>query len=95
MPAQVEVWAIPGVPLREADWRAAGFTSLKKYLQSVIAGHEGHRRNDCLRCEKASVLPYATFGTFDPKTGQTVVLFQADTIDDLPEESIPDVLIFD
>lgn len=95
MPAQVEIWATPGTPLREADWREAGFTSLKLYLQAIIAGHEGHRRNDCLRCEKASILPYATFGTFDPRTGATEVLFQAETIEDLPEESIPNVLIFD
>jgi hypothetical protein len=91
---KVEIWATKGMPLRQSEWEKHRYNNLPEYVQALINSHEGHRKGDCKTCLKLDPLPLASFGMFDPNTGEKEVVMSCETEEDLPTESIPGILEF-
>lgn len=91
---QVEIWALPGAPLKESDWLNYGYDSLADYVTKEKNGHKDHRKEACGKCLKLSNEPLVSFGNLDAKTGFKTVKKVCQTVDDLPTEDIDGVLIF-
>lgn len=87
---QCEIWAFKGEPLRESDWIKNGHKSLADYIDSLIAGHDGHQRTGCRVCRDNEKLTYCTFGSLDDMQ----VRFIAKSKNDLPITDIEGVLIY-
>jgi len=92
--SQLEIWALPGQPLKEEDWLKSGFDSLADYVQHELNNHSGHMRKGCIHCDKIKNEPLVSFGTFNPSTGKKVVKMVCNTKEDLPTKSIKNILIF-
>ncbi len=91
---QLEIWALPGQPLQEKDWKDYGYKSLEDYVVKLTLDHTGHQKKACKYCLKYKNLDLVSFGTFDPDTGAKDVKMLCKTVEDLPKETIPDVVIF-
>lgn len=92
--AQVEIWTFPGMPLKEKDWLNEGYNSLEDYVQKLILNHDNHQKISCKICLDLSREPIVSFGSLNNK-GEKEVKMVCKTLQDLPSEDIPDVLIFD
>lgn len=93
--AQVMIWARPGEPLTQSAWEEAGFATLRAYVKSLLAeGTKNAVYSQPDRRAKIKRMNVCSFGTFNPKTGERVVLLSCKALKDLPTESIPGVLEF-
>lgn len=86
--ARIKIWARPGEPLREKDWKANGFATLADYVKSLDQeSRKGHRKNG--RDEGSSDhLPLVSFGVFDPMNEKKEVVVLCKTYEDLPVGNI-------
>lgn len=91
---QIEIWAMPGAPLKETDWLNYGYDSLADYVEKERTGHVGHQPYACKKCLDNSTQPLVSFGNFNPTTGFKIVRKVCQSLDDLPTEDIDGVLIF-
>ncbi len=89
---QLEIWTLPGQPLKQSEWLKNGYTSLADYVQRQIEGHSGHQKKVCKKCEELSRFPLVSFGRLtDPKE----IVLTCETEKDLPTQDIEGVLVFD
>lgn len=91
---QVQIWALPGQPLREEQWLKHGYESLEDYVISERDGHTAHLRQACQVCVEMSSQSLVSFGSLDPVTGFSTVKMICQTAEDLPTGTIDGVLIF-
>lgn len=89
---QIMIWAPP--TLKESDWLRAGFEDLKAYVKSLK-----DENDKALKTSSADMrsyiptLPLLSFGYLD--NGEKVQSLVCPTLDDLPTDSIPNVIEFD
>lgn len=91
---KLEIWSLPGQPLKEKDWLAQGFTSLADYINTEVEGHAGHIKKGCIGCMKVQNQPLVSFGTFDLSTGAKEVKMVCEDEKGLPVTDIEGVLEF-
>lgn len=89
---QAMIWST-GTPLKEQDWKSAGFADLKAYIDSTLDVSLTHLKLE----EKQAIerMPYCSFGLFNLKTGDKDQALVCRTANDLPTEDIEGVLTFD
>ncbi len=91
---QLEIWVLPGQPLKQSEWLKQGYNSLADYIEKQIEGHAEHQKKSCAKCAKLSRLPLVAFGMLREEEENKIVLV-CKTEKDLPTQDIEGVLIFD
>ena len=90
----MKIWTTKGQPLKEKDWLANGYLSLRDYVEKLKAeSDKGMAKQSAQVRNKTASFPLVSFGKIDAD-GTKEVVYLAETIDNLPTESIEGVLIF-
>lgn len=90
---QLEIWVLPGQPLRQSEWIKQGYASLQDYIEKQIEGHSAHQKKSCKKCLDLSRFPLVSFGKLIDDSKEIVLTCLTEK--DLPTEDIAGVLIFD
>lgn len=89
---QIMIWTPPA--LKESSWLRAGFDSLKSYVESLQDENEKALKTSSQDMRSlVPTLPLLSFGYIE--NGEKVQSLVCPTLDDLPTDSIPNVIEFD